>query len=378
LKDEGWKTLKARTMATGDYQEMDREASREPLESVAKPVAQDSETLRAGIARELKMVERMRSTARPLALVVFIVLGLLVASQFYTWMRLAELTTLSQQRDERAALTQVTLQENIERQRAALEQAVQQMTSVGQASTRPNSPGRENGARGAASAAGHEPLKPAKASNEPRPERQAVPSAGTGRPVAEQDPPPAAAQQASTGKISAMAQGASAAYRDPPAIRRDLSANNQGASLPPTSQAPSPRQGLGAIQSEQHEGAETSGVKVSQPDAVVARDHNEIEKLRKLGKRDYVEFTLVRSKTRQEVAPDISVQLKKVDSKRSRCSLNIYAEGYEFPADLDINQPVVFPIQAMWESVQLVIIKMGKDDVAGYLSARKGVLVAGK
>jgi hypothetical protein len=355
---------------------MDREASRGPLESVAKPEAQDPETLRAGIAREMKMVERMRSTARPLALIVFVVLGLLVASQFYTWVRLEELTTLGQQRDERAALAQATLQMNIERQRAALEQAVQQMTSVGQASPRPNSPGRENGARGAAST-GHEPLKHAKASNEPRLERQAAPSTGTGRPVAEQDRS-AAARQASSGKVSAMRQVATAAYQDPSAIRRDLSANNQGASLPPPSQAPSPRQGLGAIQSEQHEGAETSGMKVSQPDTVVARDHNEIEKLRKLGKRDYVEFTLVRSKTRQEVAPDISVQLRKVDSRRLRCSLNIYAEGYEFPANLAINEPVVFPVQAMWESVELVIIKLGKDDVAGYLSARKGLLVAGK
>ena len=107
---------------------------------------------------------------------------------------------------------------------------------------------------------------------------------------------------------------------------------------------------------------------------MIARDHNDIERLRKLGARDYVEFTLVHSDTRQEVAPDISLQLKKVDSKRLRCALNIYAEGYEFPADLAINEPLVFPIRAMWDSVELVINKMGKDSVVGYLSARKGVL----
>ena len=123
---------------------------------------------------------------------------------------------------------------------------------------------------------------------------------------------------------------------------------------------------------------ETSGSKTGQADTAVAHNHNEIEGLRKLGKRDYVEFTLARSRTRQEVAPDISLQLKKVNAKRSRCALNIYAEGYEFPASLGVNEPMVFPIQAMWESVQLVVTKIGNDDVAGYLSAPKGVLVAGK
>ena len=117
-------------------------------------------------------------------------------------------------------------------------------------------------------------------------------------------------------------------------------------------------------------------MRVTQADTVIARDHNEVERLRKLGRRDYIEFTLVRSGNRQEVAPDIKLELKKVDSKRLRCAVNIYAEDYEYPTDLGINEPVVFPVRAMWESVELVINKVGKDTVGGYLTARKGVLAA--
>jgi hypothetical protein len=178
--------------------------------------------------------------------------------------------------------------------------------------------------------------------------------------------------------MSAMRQDSTAIYQNPPAIRRDPSANRQGTSLPPTSGDLSANQISEAIQSEPRKSAGTSGMKLSQPDSAIARDHDEIEKLRKLGERDYVEFTLARSDARQEVAPDISLQLKKVDSKRLRCALNIYAEDSEFPTSLAINEPLVFPIRAMWESVELVINKMGKDTVAGYLSARKGVLASGR
>jgi len=115
---------------------------------------------------------------------------------------------------------------------------------------------------------------------------------------------------------------------------------------------------------------------VTQADTVIARDHNEIERLRKLGRRDYVEFTLARAGNRLEVAPDIKLELKKVDSRKLRCAVNIYAEDYEYPTDLGINEPVVFPVRAMWESVELVINKVGKDTVGGYLTARKGVLTA--
>jgi hypothetical protein len=156
----------------------------------------------------------------------------------------------------------------------------------------------------------------------------------------------------------------------------DLSANRPEASATPSGQGPSARQGVEVAQNDQHDAAEPSGMRVARADAVIARDHDEIERLRRLGRRDYIEFTLVRSGSRQEVAPDISLELKKVDSKRLRCAVNIYAEDYEYPTDLGIYEPVVFPVRAMWESVELVINKVGKDTVGGYLSARKGVFVA--
>ena len=146
-------------MATVDYEEKDRGASAASVATEAEPVVQDSETLRAQVAREMKMMGQMRSTARPLALVVFVVLGLLAASQFYTWVRLDELTTSTQQREERTALAQATLQESIDRQRAALEQSLQRTDSPGKAAPLANTPEKEIGQRDPAPAGREQPKR---------------------------------------------------------------------------------------------------------------------------------------------------------------------------------------------------------------------------
>ena len=373
---KGWEVCKRYIMGAWQYQQRDREAPTGTTGSEAKTEDQESETLRARIATEMRMVEKLHRIVRPLALIIFALLGVVVGLQLYTWMRLEQLTTLGRQREERMMAAQAAMQAAIGKQRPPLERTVQQMVSPGHANPKVNLVGEESGGGGSASAAHAQP-KLAKASKGPKPEHRAAPRPGTGQPVPEQSRP-AVARQTSPEEASATRQDSRITYQTSATNRLDLSDNRQRTSPPPTSQGPSAQQSVDAIQNEQHEGAETSSMRLSQSDTVVARDHNEIERLRKLGKRDYVEFTLVRSGTRQEVVPDISLELRKVDSKRLRCALSIYAEDYEFPADLSINKPVVFPIRAMWESVELVINKMGKDTVVGYLSARKGVLAVGR
>jgi hypothetical protein len=239
-----------------------------------------------------------------------------------------------------------------------------------------SSPGKESGDRAAAPPV-YVQRKPAKASKQNQAEPQVAPSHATGRMVPVQERPAAASPEPS-GAVPAMDQERAEVHRSPPVAHPDPPPSVEGSSPPPAEQAPPPQQGLEAIQKDQPEGGASSDARSSQLDKAIAHSHDEIEGLRKLGKRDYIEFTLVRSANRQEVAPNISLQLRKVDLKRSHCALDIYAEDYEFPADLVINEPVTVPVRAMWESVELVINKMGKDTVVGYLSARKGVLGAGR
>jgi len=359
-----------------EFQHGNQDASTEALGSEARSDVYESETFKAGVTTQLRELERLRRLARPLALTIFAFLGLFAALLLYNWIRLQELTTLVQSRQERVGAAQAALQEDIDKQRAALSHAIQQMASPSQTPPTVSSPGKESEDRAPAPSV-YVQRKQAKASKQYPAEPHAASSHGTGRMVPEQDRPVAASPELS-GAVPTMNQERADVHRNPPAAPPDPLPSVQGNSPPPSEQASPPQQGLVAIQKDQHEGGESSDAGSSQLDTAVAHNHDEIEGLRKLGKRDYIEFTLVRSANRQEVAPNISLQLKKVDLKRSRCSLDIYAEDYEFPTDLAINEPVTVRVRAMWESVELVINKMGRDTVVGYLSARKGVLGAAR
>jgi len=353
----------------------DRESSLGTFGGESRPEAPESETLRTRIAGELRTVDRLQRIARPAALIVFTLLGLLAVLQLYTWSRVEQLTALSQRREERTAATLASMQEAIDKQRVALDEALEQAASPGHGHKKAALVATETPQR-AAPAAVREFPKPSRTRKEPQPvAHKTAPNPVAARPA----PEPAAEERQAPGpppEVQLARQRPTIEYQSVAANRLDQTANRPDASAAPGGQGVSASQGAGLGQNEQHENAEPSAVRVTQADTVIARDHNEIERLRRLGKRDYVEFTLVRSGSRQEVAPDIRLELKKVDSKRLRCAVNIYAEDYEYPTDLGINEPVVFPVRAMWESVELVINKVGKDTVGGYLTARKGVLAA--
>lgn len=357
------------------FQHGNPDASGEVVGSEAGPRVRESETSSAGGANEQREMDRIRRLARPLAFAIFALLGLFAVLLLYTWTRLDQLTRLGQQREERATAAQKAMQEAITKQRAALDRAIQQMAPPSESSPKVSSPGKEGGDLAPAPPV-HEQREQAKASEPHQPEPRAAPRHSTGQTVTQQDRP-VATRPGTSGAVPAVGQEPVEAQNQK-ATRGDPPASVQASSPPPTEQVPSAQQAPEAIQEEQREGGESPGEVSSQLDTAVAHNHDEIERLRKLGRRDYVEFTLVRSGNRQEVAPGISLELRKVDSKRSRCSLDVYAEDYEFPTDLVINEPVTVRVRAMWDSVELVVNKMGKDTVAGYLSAGKGVLGAGR
>jgi len=352
----------------------DREPSSETFGSESRPEGQESETLRTRIASELRSVDRMQRLARPIALIVFTLLGLLAVLQLYTWSRVEQLEALSQRREERVAAALASMQETIDRQRLTLDEAAQHPASPGHSHKQADLEARET-SEPAAPVAVRELPKPGKTSREPQPAAHKTAS----RPA---DPRPAPESQTaappapdSPQNVPPARQSTKIEFQSTASNRLDPAADRTDATLP-SGRGASARQDGAAGQDDQHDVAEPSGMRVTQTDTVIARDHNEIERLRKLGRRDYIEFTLARAGNRQEVAPDIKLELKKVDSRRLRCAVNIYAEDYEYPTDLGINERVVFPVRAMWESVELVINKVGKDTVGGYLTARKGVLAA--
>jgi chromosome segregation ATPase len=105
---------------------------------------------------------------------------------------------------------------------------------------------------------------------------------------------------------------------------------------------------------------------------LVARNHGELELLKHKGDRNYFEFTLRRSQ-RQPVST-ISMQLKKTDPKRSKFTLNVIADDRIIEKkDRTANEPLQFYTGRDRNLCEVVIFKVDKDSVSGYLSAPKTI-----
>ena len=105
---------------------------------------------------------------------------------------------------------------------------------------------------------------------------------------------------------------------------------------------------------------------------LVARNHDELEMLKHKGDRNYFEFTLAKSQ-RQPVST-ISMQLKKTDPKRSKFTLNLMADDRTIEKkDRTANEPLQFYTGRDRGLYEVVIYKVEKNSVTGYLSAPKTI-----
>jgi len=104
---------------------------------------------------------------------------------------------------------------------------------------------------------------------------------------------------------------------------------------------------------------------------LIARNHDEIDQLRRLGERDYIEFT-VSGKNKPQKVGNVTVELKSVNQKRNQYSVSMTVEDKRFEKkNRALNEPVFFYISGTRLPEELVINKVGKDQVSGYVSIPK-------
>src|SRR5579859_5877381 len=109
----------------------------------------------------------------------------------------------------------------------------------------------------------------------------------------------------------------------------------------------------------------------SEMGTLIARNHDEIDQLRRLGEREYVEFT-VAGKNKPQKVGNVTVELKGVNQKRNQYSVVMTVEDKRFEKkNRALNEPVFFYISGAHLPEELVINKAGKDQVSGYVSIPK-------
>jgi hypothetical protein len=106
---------------------------------------------------------------------------------------------------------------------------------------------------------------------------------------------------------------------------------------------------------------------------LIARNHDDLEELRRKGDRNYYEFTLQKSKTPQRVGP-VQISLNKADQKRSKYTVTVLADDKSIEKkDKTAGEPVQFYVKgtARYAPYELVVFDVGKNQVTGYLSTPK-------
>ncbi len=113
------------------------------------------------------------------------------------------------------------------------------------------------------------------------------------------------------------------------------------------------------------------GMARSEMGTLIARNHDDIEQLRKMGERDYFEFTVNR-KTPVHVA-GVGLTLTKANVKRHRFSLDLLADDVQVEKkDRTINEPIFFYVSGSKRPYELVVNEVKPNEAKGYLSIPKG------
>jgi len=104
---------------------------------------------------------------------------------------------------------------------------------------------------------------------------------------------------------------------------------------------------------------------------LIARNHDEVEELKRLGERNIFEFKLNKSKEMQRIGP-VQVSLQKVDVKRYKYTLEVLADDKKIEKrDKTANEPVQFYVRGERAPYEIVVFDVGKNMVSGYLSTPK-------
>jgi predicted nucleic acid-binding Zn-ribbon protein len=104
---------------------------------------------------------------------------------------------------------------------------------------------------------------------------------------------------------------------------------------------------------------------------LIATNAQELQALRRLGERNYIEIKLGKTKDRQRIG-DITLLLKKTDPKKNKYTVEVMADDkLTEKKDKNVNEPVQFYTSKARQPYEIVINQVQKDMIVGYLSTPK-------
>jgi len=107
---------------------------------------------------------------------------------------------------------------------------------------------------------------------------------------------------------------------------------------------------------------------------LIATNGKDLAALRELGERNYFEFDLTKKQADKRIG-NVTLKLKSADAKRNRYTLEVLADDKRVEKkDKTINEPVQVYVSGNRQPYEIVVNKVEKDAVVGYLSTPKVTL----
>ncbi|MGH9680593.1 MAG: hypothetical protein ACRD4Y_11645 [Candidatus Acidiferrales bacterium] len=111
---------------------------------------------------------------------------------------------------------------------------------------------------------------------------------------------------------------------------------------------------------------------------LIARNHEELEQLKRLGERDYYEFTLTRKGDKQHVGAT-QIELRGASAKKHQYTIALYVDDMRLEKkNKSINEPIYFFAGGSRQPMELVVNQVSDKKISGYLSAPKAIAASAR
>jgi hypothetical protein len=106
---------------------------------------------------------------------------------------------------------------------------------------------------------------------------------------------------------------------------------------------------------------------------LIARNHEELDDLKRLNERNIYDFKLTKSKQPQHVGP-IQILLRSTDPKHFKFTMTVIADDKSIEKrDRNVDEPMQLYVHGVRAPYEMVVFEVTKDGANGYLSTPKEV-----
>jgi septal ring factor EnvC (AmiA/AmiB activator) len=105
---------------------------------------------------------------------------------------------------------------------------------------------------------------------------------------------------------------------------------------------------------------------------LIARNHEELEALKRMGERDYYEFTLSSKGQKEHVGSITQIELRGASAKKHQYTVALYVDDMRVEKkNRTINEPIYFYASGSRQPLELVVNTVTDKKISGYLSVPK-------